>query len=121
MNTVPDREALRYLDAGHVVHSNGTLAGVEICTEADESLGSVGGVLVEPACRRVRYFVVERASILAKRQYLVPADRLATLNVEDGVIHVDAHDNDMQRFDPASVATFSDSDLIDTIFAPTAA
>jgi len=120
MKTVTDHHALRYLDAAQVVHSNGTLAGAEICTDTDKTLGSIGGVLVEPARRRVRYFVVERSALLTTRRYLVPADGLATLDL-DGTIHVDANDDDVQRFDPASVARFSDADLIDAIFSPPAA
>jgi hypothetical protein len=112
---------LRYLDAAQVAHPSGTLEGVELCTEEGGKLGSIEGVLVEPSCRCVRYFVVERAAILATRRYLVPADRLARLSAEDRVIHVEGGADDIQRFNPESVRPFTDDDLIQTMFAPTAA
>jgi uncharacterized protein YrrD len=112
--------ALRYLDAAQVSHPTGTLAGVDIRT-GDEHLGSIGGVLVEPAQRRVRYFVVERPAMLRKRRYLVSADRIVTLNAEDRTMYIAANAEITERFDPASVPPFSDDDLIETIFAPTAA
>jgi hypothetical protein len=117
----PEHEALRYLHAAQVAHPAGTLAGVEIRTERDERLGCIGGVLVEPAQRRVRYFVVERGAFLKKWRYLVSADRLATLNAADGTIYIDGNEEIIERFDPASVPLFSDDDLIKTMFAPTAA
>lgn len=116
-----DTEALRYLDAAHVVHPNGTLAGVQICTDDDEPLGAIGGVLLEPLQRRVRYFVVERPAILKKRRYLVSADHPAILNSDKGTIRIDSIDELIERFDPSSVARFSDDDVVDTIFASTSA
>ena len=121
MKPALEHEALRYLDAALVVYGTSTLDGVEICTENDECLGSIGGVLLDPAQRRLRYYVVERASMLRKRRYLVPANRHATLSAETGRIYVEADDDVIERFDSRSVTRFSDSDLIDTIFAPTAA
>jgi hypothetical protein len=121
MKPALEHEALRYLDAALVVHATGTLDGVEICTENDECLGSIGGVLLDPAQRRLRYFVVERVSMLRKRRYLVSASRYATLSAETGTIYVEADDEVIERFDPGSVPPLSDGDLIDLIFAPTAA
>lgn len=112
---------LRYLDACQVMHPSGTLAGVQIRSQDDETLGSVEGVLLEPARRRIRYFVVERAAWLASRLYLLPVDGLATISGTNARIHVEANRDDMQRFDPASVIRFSEQDLVDTIFAPNAA
>ena len=117
----PEHEALRYLDAAQVAYPTGTLAGVEIRADNNQRLGSIGGVLVEPAHRRVRYFVVERGALLRKRRYLLSADRLVTLNAADRTIHIDANEEIIERFDPATVSRFSDDDLIETIFAPTAA
>jgi hypothetical protein len=117
----PEREALRYLDAAQVAHPAGTLAGVEIRRQNDEFLGWIGGVLVEPGQRRVRYFVVNRGAFFTRRRYLVSADRLATLNARDGAIYIDGNEEMLERFDPASVPRFSDDDLIETIFASSAA
>src|SRR4051812_1752055 len=42
-------DTLRYLDADHVSHPSGTLAGVTVCSRDDQNLGAISGVLVEPA------------------------------------------------------------------------
>ena len=118
MTPAAEVDGLRYLDASHVEHPAGMLAGVEVCTETGESLGSVEGVLVEPSRRRVRYFVVERAAMLRPRQYLLPADDLVTLDREDGKLHVDCTAGSMERFDAGSVRVFSDDDTIEAMFAP---
>lgn len=89
MTLATDHRHLRHLDATQVAHPSGTLAGVEPRTASDETLGSIEGVLVEPACRRLRYFVVTRAAILARRRYLLPAEHLAILSRHDGRIHVE--------------------------------
>lgn len=117
MKPAPDAEALRYLDAVHVMYPNGTLAGVQICTGNDEPLGAIGGVLLEPLQRRVRYFVIERSAMLKKRRYLVPADRDAILDTDNRTIQIDSDDELIERFDPESVRRFSDEDLVDTIFS----
>lgn len=118
MKCAPDTEALRYLDAAHVVYPNGTLAGVQICTGNDERLGAIGGVLLEPLQRRVRYFVVERPAILKKRRYLVSADCPAILDCDNRTIQIDSDDELIERFDVESVRHFSDEDVVDTIFSP---
>ena len=117
----PDRGTmdLRYLDADHVEHPSGTLQGVLMCTMEDEQLGSVDGVLVEPASRRLRYFVVKRTSTLRRRRYLLAADMLATL--DEKTLRVNAHLDDLERFDLRSVQAFSEEDAVNAMFAPTAA
>jgi uncharacterized protein YrrD len=117
----PDRSTmeLRYLDANHVEHPTGTLQGVLMCTVDDEQLGSVDGVLVEPASRRLRYFVVERSSAFRRRRYLLAADLLATL--DEKTLRVHAHAEDLERFDPRSVRAFSKEDVITAMFAQPAA
>jgi hypothetical protein len=89
-----------------------------MCTADDEQLGSFDGVLIDPASRRVRYFVVERTSPLRRRRYLVPADTLATL--DERTLRVQAHADDLERFDARTVPAFSDEDLVTAIFAPSA-
>jgi len=110
---------LRYLDAGHVEYPSGTMRGVKMCTMDDEHLGSLDGVLVEPASRRIRYFVVERPSVYRSRRYLLAADTLATL--DEKTLRVQAHAADLERFDARTVQPLSDLDLVTAMFAsPTA-
>jgi hypothetical protein len=121
MASEDDRATLRYLDAHSLEHPGGTLAGVEVCGQNQQYIGHLGGVLVEPARRRVKYFVVQRNALLRRKQYLVPADCLTTLDPETSKIYIDVDDNAIERFDDSSVLPFSDEDLVDTMFASTAA
>lgn len=121
MTTRRDRQNLRYLDACCVQHPAGTLEGLDVCGQDAERLGEIVGVLVEPARRRVRYFVVERPAILRRKRYLLPADCLATLQSDDGTIYMEVDDQATERFDVASVQRFSDDDVVDAVFASTAA
>lgn len=113
---------LRYMAAADVAHPTGTLAGLTICTQDNEKLGAIGGVLLEPASRRVRYFVVEEpAALLSRRRYLLAADTPAVLDTTDSKLRVDANAGDLERFDSRSFRTVSDEDLVTAMFAtPTA-
>ena len=90
-----------------------------MCTADDEQLGLLDGLLVDPASRRVRFFVVERQSALRRRRYLLAADTLATLDEQP--LRVEAHAEDLERFDARTVQPFSDEDVITAMFAPSAA
>ena len=108
---------LRYLEAEQVRYPLGTLAGLSMLTEQNEKLGSVDGVLVEPAARRVRYFVVERPATLRRRRYILDADTPASIDTESRTLRVMAHEKDLERFDSRLVSAFSDEDAIDAMFA----
>lgn len=114
-------DTLRYLDADHVEHPSGTFAGHMLCSQDDEKLGSITGMLVEPATRRVRYFVIARNSMLKQRRYLLPADSLPVLRAGDRKLCVLARADDLERFDSRQVERFSDEDAITAIFACAAA
>jgi len=87
----------------------GTLAGLTICTQDDEKLGAIGGVLLEPASRRVRYFVVEEpVAIMSRRRYLLAADTQAVLDATVSKLRVEANAGDLERFDSRLVRTISD-------------
>ena len=86
-----------------------------MCTADDEQLGLLDGLLVDPASRRVRFFVVERKSALRRRRYLLAADTLATL--DERLLRVEAHAEDLERFDARTVQPFSDEDVITAMFA----
>ncbi|MCA1651757.1 MAG: PRC-barrel domain-containing protein, partial [Acidobacteria bacterium] len=93
-----------------------------ICTHDNEKLGAIGGVLLEPASRRVRYFVVEEPRALrSRRRYLLAADTPAVLDATDCKLRVDASAGDLKRFDSRSVRTASDEDLVTAMFATPAA
>ena len=56
--------------------------GSTVCSQDDQKLGSISGVLVEPTSRRVRYFVVKRGGLLPRR-YMLAADIPAVLEAND--------------------------------------
>ena len=112
-------QGLRYLDADHVEHPSGTLGGLAVCTDENESLGPLDGVLIEPSTRRVRYFVVGGARQAADR-YVLPADTPAVLDLRGRTLRVNVHAADLERLgDP--VAEFSDEDVFTAIFRSSAA
>ena len=117
----PRPDALRYLDADQVKHPSGTLAGVTVCSSDDEKLGDISGVLVEPASRRVRYFVVERRVALLPRRYMLAADTPAVLEAEDQKLRILSNIDDPERFDARRVERFSEEDAITAMFAHPAA
>src|SRR6187200_978420 len=117
----PRPDALRYLDADQVQHPSGTLAGVTVCSSDDEKLGDISGVLVEPASRRVRYFVVERRVALLPRRYMLAADTPAVLEAEDQKLRILSNIDDLERFDARRVERFSEEDAITAMFAHPAA
>ena len=113
-------DALRYLDAEHVKHPSGTFAGLTLCSSDDHKLGAISGVLVDPASRRVRYFVVERGMALLPRRYILPAEMPAVLDAADRKLRVLATEDDLERFD-TKVERFSEEDAITAMFAQPAA
>jgi hypothetical protein len=118
-NTV---STLRYLAADHVQHpAGGTFEGLTLCSDADEKIGAISGVLVEPASRRIRYFVVDRRTMLLGRRYLLAADTPAVLGASDRKLRVLGETDDLERFDARLVQPFSDEDAITAIFARPAA
>ena len=114
-------ETLRYLDAEQVEHPSGTFAGHMLCSQDDEKLGAIAGMLVEPATRRVRYFVIERSGMLKRRRYLLAADSSPVLRAVDRKLCVLADVDDLERFDARLIERFSDEDAITAIFAAPAA
>jgi hypothetical protein len=120
-NEQPRPDTLRYLDADHVKHPSGTLAGVTVCNPDNEALGAISGVLVEPASRRVRYFVVERRVALLPRRYVLAADTPAVLEADDQKLRILSDVDDLERFDARQVEPFSEEDAITAMFSHPAA
>jgi hypothetical protein len=119
-NELPTPDALRYLDADHVEHPSGTFAGVTVCSQDDQQLGSISGVLVEPTTRRIRYFVVKRGGLLPRR-YLLAADTPAVLEASDQQLRILSNVDDLERFEAQQVAPFSEEDAVTAMFAHPAA
>lgn len=114
---------LRYLKAEHVRCPIGALAGLEVRSSDDESLGHLDGVLLDPAQRRVCYLVLHSAGLLRRRRYLLPVDAAPHVDAEHGILRVEAQADevDRERFDLRAVRPFSDEDVVTAMFAPHAA
>jgi hypothetical protein len=118
-----DTSNLRYLEARHVRCPAGTLDNLRVCTEDDEHLGAIDGVLLDPVRRRLCYFVVKSPAMLLKRRYLVPADAPAIFEPESKLLRLEAQSNELEReaFEAAAVQPFSDEDVITAMFSRSAA
>ena len=113
--------ALRYLDATDVLSPAGQLRDFHVSDTRGSSLGTLAGFVVDPAARRLRYFVVEVARWLSKRRYLVPLCP-ATLEPERQRVRLDcdqASKDQWREFDDRLFSRFSDEDRLDAIFAQT--
>ena len=107
---------LRYLDAGHVEHPDGTLEGLAVCTEQNEQIGCVDGVLIEPSTRRVRYFVVDtvRPADDNHERCVLPVDSPVVLDIRSRTLRVRGS-ADMEPL-PDPVQPFSDEDVMTALF-----
>ncbi len=112
---------LRYLDATAVLSPAGELRDFHVSDIKGMSLGKLTGFVVDPAARRLRYFVVEVARWLSTRRYLVPLCA-ATLEPERQTVRLDCDPSakkDWREFDDRLFSHFSDEDLLDTLFGQT--
>jgi PRC-barrel domain protein len=112
-------DQLRYLEAHHVQYPQGTLADLNLRTEDDEQIGSIDGVLIDPAHRRVRYFVISGSGWFPSRRFLLDAESPAVVEPEERLLRVQARADDIERrrFDARGVAHFSDADVVTAMFA----
>jgi hypothetical protein len=112
--------ALRYLDATDVLSPAGQLRDFHVSDTRGSSLGKLAGVVVDPAARRLRYFVVEVARWLSTRRYLVPLCP-ATIEPERQTVRLDCDPSakrEWREFDDRLFSHFSDDDLLDALFGP---
>jgi hypothetical protein len=112
-------ENLCYLPARDVQIPDGRLAEYDLCSLDDQKLGKLDGVLIDPAERRVRFFVVRSNGWLGKKRYLLSADETAHLEPEANTLRVDveAHDPWQQAFDADQIRPFGEDDLLKTLFS----
>ena len=106
-------DELCYLSAGHVEGPGGTLAGVELCNEDDETVGMVDGVLIDPPARRVRFFVVSDHADL----FLLPAESVVSVDPESHIARLESEDVERVPFYPDDVRAFSEEDALTAMFS----
>jgi hypothetical protein len=112
-----------YLDASRVQGPAGDLGGITLKTADDTAVGRLDGIVINPAERRVVYFVVQSSGWLRRRRFLVPA--AAGLRIEaDRTLTVDVRHEELsgcEEFDNQKVRNFSDEDVVTAMFARPAA
>jgi len=109
--------ALCYLEASKVDSPVGALSELALVTTEGEPIGSIAGVVIEPAARRVRYFDV-LSNGWRRRHYLVSADQLAQIDSEKGVLRLlDTDIAEVGDVDAAGLHRFSDEDLLTAVFS----
>ena len=111
---------LRYLPADRVKCGPQDRAGVMVRSRSDAVLGSLDGLILEPATRKLHYFVVRARTLSAEERYLLPfASAGAQLDVTRRTMRVELQGNSVEfcdRFDTASFAAFCDDDVIAALF-----
>jgi hypothetical protein len=114
---------LRYLDASRVDSPAGALSQMDVETVDGEQIGDLDGVLIDPAARCIRFYVIARHRWLGRRRYLLPADQPALVERDGRALRFEIDETALkscQEFRNQQVPEFSDTDLISTIFAKTA-
>jgi PRC-barrel domain len=114
---------LAYLDASKVTSPSGVLSQLDLLTAEGERLGSIEGVVIDAAARRVRYFDIRSSGWFRRRRYLVEADQLAQVESEGKALRlrVDVKKEAVQDLDAAALREFSDDDLLAALFPSCAA
>jgi hypothetical protein len=114
---------LCYLDAARVGTPAGRLAEVTLCGRDGAPLGTVDGVLINPAERRVCYLVVESERLEGTHRYLVPADALIRMECDRGALRLEADADSVAGCDVDldTIPPMTEDDVIAAIFARRAA
>ena len=114
---------LCYLDASHVESPAGALSTLALLTSEGKPFGTIKGVVIEAAERRVRYLDVESGGLLHRRRYLLKADQLAQLESDGNALRLLADPSESQVTDlnRDELRQFGDDDLLAAMFAPRAA
>jgi sporulation protein YlmC with PRC-barrel domain len=119
----PATSELSYLDASKVTSPAGTLAELDVLSAEGRPLGSIEGVVIDAAARRVRYLAVRSSGWFGGRRYVVPADQLGQIEGERKALRlrVDLRREAVPGLDAAALREFSDDDLLAALFPSRAA
>jgi hypothetical protein len=111
---------LCYLDASKVDSPAGALSQMDVQTVDGQDVGELDGVLIEPAARRIRYYVIAIGRKLGRRRYLLPADAQAQLESAGKALRfrIDLPGlKSCQEFRRGDAREFSDTDMLSAMFA----
>ena len=117
---MPSDLHLRYLDADHVETPLADFGAADVLDQAGHKLGSVDGVVVDPAQRKALYLVIRRNGPVRTERHLLP---LADIHVEAAgrVLRVDRDPAPLEEFEERRYPVFSDDDLLKALFPGRAA
>jgi sporulation protein YlmC with PRC-barrel domain len=119
---LPATSDLSFLDASNVTTPAGVLSELDVLSAEGRRLGSIEGVVIDAAARRVRYLSV-RSSGWFGRRYVVQADQVGQIEGERKALRlsVNLRDKAVHGLDTAALRKFSDDDLLSALFPPRAA
>lgn len=109
---------LRYIDAGQLDTPAGRLGHAALVSPSNEPLGKLDGIVIDPASRQVRYYVVESPGWFTSRHYLLPLTA-ARLDRDRNAVEVDVDADEITHLDqvePDAFPRFSDDDLMTAMF-----
>ena len=120
---LPSTSGLSYLDASKVTSPAGVLSELDVLSVEGHRLGSIVGVVIEAAARRVRYLSVRSAGWFRDQLFLVQANQLGQIEVERKALRlrVDLGDEAVHGLDASALREFSDDDLLAALFPRAAA
>ena len=111
---------LCYLNAANVDGPAGALGHLDVQTADGQEVGELDGVLIEPAARRIRYYVIALGRRLGRRRYLLSAEAQAQLETGSKALRfrIDLSAlKSCQEFRKGDVREFSDTDALSAMFA----
>jgi len=94
--TGSESNGLRYLDAERVCCPAGRLSGLKVYTDDAEPLGTVEGVVIDPARGRLAYLVLLSPGFVVNRLYLLAIADGAVLEDEGRTLRVNARKDDVR-------------------------
>ena len=117
-NQLPATSDLSYLDASKVTSPAGVLSELDVLSVEGHRLGSIVGVVIEAAARRVRYLSVRSAGWFRDQLFLVQANQLGQIEVERKALRLrgDLGSDAVHGLDAAALREFSDDDLLAALF-----
>ena len=120
---LPAPSELSYLDASKVTSPAGALSELDVLSADGRRLGSIEGVVIDAAARRVCYLSIRSSGWFSGRRYLVQADQSGQIEGEGKALRlrVDLRNEAVPGLDAAALREFSDLDLLAALFAPRAA
>ena len=116
MSSTADVSDLRYLEPERAAIGGERCEGMTVRVSTGRPLGRLQGFVVDPAARRLRYFVVKTPGMLGTTKLLPIA--AARVDVDERAIEVDEYEfRGSQPFSRAMYPAFSDDDLLTAVFA----